>query len=286
MIIENKSWHVIHESVIGKSHSKLDMPNQDAVASEILSEEVIITALADGHGSKKCFRSDRGAHYAVDACLTVAKDLYQEWLKEDGSLNTKKIGRHFTKRIVKLWQSNVADDTKANPFEDEVLESLSDDERKSIQKNPSVVYGSTLIMVLIIGPYVVCYQLGDGDILFVSRSKKVSRPLKKDKRHIANDTLSLCLHKPEKEFKIRVFRDLNHLLQMVVLSTDGYANSFSDDQAFQKVGADLVNLVEEEGLACIDDNLESWLEETTQLGSGDDISVSVLTRRQDQDFEA
>lgn len=278
-INRNKLWHIINESVIGKSHIKSGLPNQDAVLTKEVSDKVILSAVADGHGSKKCFRSDLGAKFAVESAIEIGENIHSEWLKEDGELNTKKIGKYYTKKIVKKWQNLVGNHIKENAFEEDIVNRLSVDERKSIAKNPSMVYGSTLVMVLLIDQYIVCYQLGDGDILFVSKAKKVTRPLMKDKRHIANDTLSLCLNKPEREFKIRVFKDSKNILRMIVLSTDGYANSFSNDSAFQKVGSDLLTLAEEDGVECIDENLKEWLDETTELGSGDDITVSILSRK-------
>ena len=279
MIVENKSWQAISASVIGESHIKHQIPNQDAVKTEIFSEDIVISSVADGHGSKKCFRSDYGAHLAVEAAILIGKEIYQEWLDEDQGLNTKKIGKYYTKKVVKYWQEQVDDHIENNQFLDEEIDHLSDSERKSIQKNPRMVYGSTLLIVVLIKHYIICYQLGDGDILFVSKNKNVSRPLNKDSRHLANDTMSLCLNKPEKEFNIRVFRDLNSLLKMVILSTDGYANSFSNEASFKKIGVDFLTMEEEDGIGLIDENLEEWLEETTKLGSGDDISVSLLSRK-------
>lgn len=283
MISENKMWHGIHESVIGKSHIKLQMPNQDAVKIHALNDRTLLAVVADGHGSKKCFRSDLGAQFAVASAIEIGQAIHGEWLKDNGDLNTKKIGKYYTKKIVKRWQNLVNDHIATKPFEPSILGELSPGEQKSIEKNPLMAYGSTLVMTLLIDKYIICYQLGDGDILFVSKTQKVTRPLKKDQRHMGNDTLSLCLYKPEKEFQIRVFRDLKSLLHMIVLSTDGYANSFSNDAEFKKVGVDLMRLAQDEGLACIDEHLKDWLDETTQLGSGDDISVGILTRQPGQE---
>jgi serine/threonine protein phosphatase PrpC len=280
MIIANRTWQAVEASVIGESHIKHGIPNQDAVKTEILSDDIIVSAVADGHGSKKCFRSDYGAHLAVEATILIAKHLHEEWLEEE-ELNTKKIGKYYTKKIVKQWQEQVDAHIESSPFLDEEINELSESEKKSIQKNPRMVYGSTLLIVVLIKHYIVCYQLGDGDILFVSKNKNVSRPLKKDSRHLANDTLSLCLNKPEKEFNIRVFRDTKGLLEMVMLSTDGYGNSFSNEGSFQKVGIDFVTMIEEDGISVIDDCITAWLEETTKFGSGDDISVSLLNRKRE-----
>ena len=182
------------------------------------------------------------------------------------------------KPIISLWIKKVNEHLKENPIDFATLKDLSSKDIKSMKKNSLIAYGSTLLIVLLVHDYIVCYQLGDGDIMFVSKSKKVSKPIKRDKRHIANDTSSLCLNKPEKEFRIRVFRDLNHVLEMIIVSTDGYSNSFSTEKGFLKVGTDLVEMMLVDGVGIIEENLREWIEDTSSHGSGDDTSVSIITR--------
>jgi len=277
MFIENNQWMNSFETITGKTHLKIEMPNQDAVMSEVIEEDFLISAVADGHGSKKCTRSHLGALYAVEAAIEVAKNIKDDFIK-DNVINTKSIGKHYTKKVISLWRKKIDEHLEKEPMEFDILEGLSSKEIKSIKKNPYVSYGSTLLIVILIKDFIVCYQLGDGDILFVSKSNKVTKPIKRDNRHIANDTSSLCLNRPEKEFKIKVFRDLNHVLQMILLSTDGYSNSFSSETGFFKVGSDLIEMISEDGFSVIDENLKEWIEETSNHGSGDDTSVSILTR--------
>lgn len=275
-MIKNLQWMNVSESVIGKTHQRLEMPNQDAVLTEVISDDMMVSVVADGHGSKKCIRSHTGAKFAVESAIITVKKNCEDFLDE-GNLNTKVLGRFLTEQLVAYWRQLVDEDLLINPIEEDLLE-LNDKEIASLNKNPYVAYGSTLVMVLFIKEFVVCYQLGDGDILFVSKAKTVSRPFTQDERHIANSTTSLCLHKPEKEFKIKVFRDVNELLQMVILSTDGYSNSFSDETGFLQVGTDIYEIVETEGFEILETQLKAWLEETTQNGSGDDTSVSIISR--------
>lgn len=277
MVIENSQWMNTFQSITGKTHKKIEMPNQDAVLSEILDEDFLVSAIADGHGSKKCTRSHIGAQYAVEAAIETAK-LVKDDIFKDGTIHTKSIGKYYTKKVIALWRQKVDVHLSETPLNISGLEDLTTKEKKSIKKNPYVSYGSTLIIVMLIKDYIVCYQLGDGDILFASKSNKVSKPIKKDSRHIANDTTSLCLMKPEKEFKVKVFRDVNHVLQMILLSTDGYSNSFSSETGFLKVGSDLVEMISEDGFSVVEENLKEWIEETSNQGSGDDTSVSIITR--------
>ncbi len=280
MFIKNKQWMNTYETVIGKTHMKLEIPNQDAVLSEIIDDNIMLSVVADGHGSSKCTRSHLGAKFAVESAIETFKSIKGDLIKDD-TLNTKVLGRYYTKRLIKNWRQKIDADLEHSPIVLEDL-NLSSKELKSIKKNPYISYGTTLIMVLFIKEFIVCYQLGDGDILFVSKSNKVSKPIKRDKRHIANDTSSLCLNKPEKEFKIKVFRDINKLLQMIILSTDGYSNSFSSEEGFFKVGSDIYDMIKDDGFNIIDENLKEWLEETSYQGSGDDTSVSIITRIEEE----
>jgi len=63
--------------------------------------------------------------------------------------------------------------------------------------------------------------------------------------------------------------------RLVLLASDGYANSFATDDAFLQVGCDVLRTVEEQGVDSVRDSLPGWLAETTQHGSGDDISVAI-----------
>lgn len=60
-----------------------------------------------------------------------------------------------------------------------------------------------------------------------------------------------------------------------MLSTDGYANSFRNDDDFRKVGPDLLELVRSEGIDRLEASLAGWLEEASEVGSGDDVTVGI-----------
>ena len=59
---------------------------------------------------------------------------------------------------------------------------------------------------------------------------------------------------------------------LVLLATDGYANSFREDRGFLKVGTDLLGMLRSDGLDHVKANLGDWLRETSEGGSGDDIT--------------
>src|SRR5690242_8054901 len=62
-----REWRVIAETVPGASHLRAGKPNQDAVL-QVRESSVglpLTLSISDGHGSDKCFRSDRGSRLAV-----------------------------------------------------------------------------------------------------------------------------------------------------------------------------------------------------------------------------
>ena len=63
---------------------------------------------------------------------------------------------------------------------------------------------------------------------------------------------------------------------LILLSTDGYPNSFRDEAGFLQVGSDILRLIRENGLASVNDQLAGWLRDSTRAGSGDDVTLGIL----------
>lgn len=67
--------YVFGKSVKGATHEKNGLPLQDNCKIEEISDKITIIAVADGHGSSKCLRSDRGSLIAVNTFCTVMKTI-------------------------------------------------------------------------------------------------------------------------------------------------------------------------------------------------------------------
>ena len=63
---------------------------------------------------------------------------------------------------------------------------------------------------------------------------------------------------------------------LILAATDGYANSFRDDAALFAVASDYLNMLRQHGQEWVERQLDSWLQETTRDGSGDDITVGLM----------
>lgn len=278
-------WRAIGASVRGAAHVRAGMPNQDAWRCLPASAQgpPLIVAVSDGHGSARSFRSHIGSERAVDLAVWVLQDLLDG---QPDPLNLSAIKRTAEERlpqeIVRRWKEAVEQDLQAQPFTPDelalVTQKQSAQAAAEVKEHPLLAYGATLLIVLVDKAFILYLQLGDGDILTVSESGVVERPLPEDTRLFANQTTSLCMPEAWRDFRIRFQALSGPPPALILLSTDGYANSFVNDEAFLKVGSDIWDILRTEGLAVVEAELTNWLEHASTAGSGDDITLGLLCR--------
>ncbi len=121
-------------------------------------------------------------------------------------------------------------------------------------------------------------QVGDGDVLFVADDGKVTRPVPGDSRLLAGETTSLSAAAAARDFRSALIPLRDGAPALILVSTDGYANSFADDAGFLQVGSDLLNILRAQGLDEVTANLDGWLAEASEQGSGDDVTLGLLYR--------
>lgn len=285
--LSSTEWRIIGKTVPGASHLRAGIPNQDAILQLRESSKTIpvFLSVSDGHGSPKCFRSDKGSRFAVKKGVQLVSEFLDE---ERNSFDLAKLetrGKEYLPpEFVKRWREAVEAHLKDNPFTADEFEKLEEKSgvgaRKLVEDNPLLAYGATALTVAVEEFFILYLQLGDGDILNVSETGEVRRALPDDERLFANETTSLCLPDAEKDFRffIQKISDKNPPPALIMLSTDGYVNSFSEESGFLKAGSDFLELLGSEGHDSISENLTGWLEETTRTGSGDDTTVGIIYR--------
>jgi serine/threonine protein phosphatase PrpC len=280
-------WRVIGETVPGASHLRAGTPNQDSLLQmrESGRSAPLLVSIADGHGSPKCFRSDYGSQFAVKKAVQIVGEFLDERRGRFDLSEIESVGKEYLpKEIVKKWRKTVEYHLKNNPFTDEEFKRLEEKSgagaRKLIEENPLLAYGTTSLTAALEENFVLYLQLGDGEILNVAKTGEVSKPLPEDARLLANETTSMCLKDAEKDFRFfaQPISD-EQSPALILLSTDGYLNSFADEAGFFQAGTDILNmLAAENGFDVVGENLKSWLEEATRMGSGDDCTVAVIYR--------
>jgi hypothetical protein len=85
----------------------------------------------------------------------------------------------------------------------------------------------------------------------------------------------LCQPEAWKEFRSAWVTN-EAIPSLVLLSTDGYANSFRSDEDFLKIGQDYLEIIRQQGIASLAEELPAILTEATQQGSGDDITLAIM----------
>ena len=283
--LQSLEWRVVGASVRGASHERSGLPNQDAikwVPPSGLGVSVAV-AISDGHGSAKSFRSARGSQIAVATATGEVQDVLDAHSALGLSAIKREVEERLPQRLVRNWATAVNAELEQEPLSEPELGRLEEKEgasaRRSVEKNPLLAYGATVVTVVVAPPFIVFAQLGDGDILAVSDGGQVSRPLASDDRLFANETTSLCMVDAWRDFRI-VFHVLDERTApaLLLLSTDGYANSFRDDGSFLKVGSDILEMIRSDGLDKVEQNLTNWLTEASRVGSGDDITLGIVCR--------
>lgn len=278
-------WRVVGKSVTGAAHTRVGKPRQDDLLwwPKVRQDAPLILAVADGHGSSKSFRSAQGAKSAVRMALATLREFLRGQPDLSNFSAVKRTAEDaLPKELVRHWREEVTRNLSIFPFTADEWATLEKNgepgAREAVEKNPHLAYGATLLTVLVADQFIVYLQLGDGDILAVSETGEVERPMPKDERLFANETTSLCAPKAWQDFRLSFQALSGAPPALILLATDGYANSFRDDASFVKVGKDLLDIIRTDNLDHVDENLETWLAEASQAGSGDDVTVGLVCR--------
>lgn len=300
---ESVRWQAIGASVPGASHLRANRPNQDALRfwPRQAQGSSLILAVSDGHGGARYARSHIGAALAVRTAVQVlARDLGdlipgQENTpaqdnridnRIDNDLDLSQLKRDIEgwlpKILVRRWQERVQRHLRRYPLtrdEKALLTTPAADGKPATIRSGVHAYGATLLAVLLTPHFHLYVQLGDGDILTVSADGRVSSPpLAEDSRLLANETTSLCMAEAWSSVRLYFQPLVSAPPALILLATDGYANSFVDVDAFAQVGADLLSAVQTQGVDSVNASLPAWLADTSSSGSGDDITVAMAYR--------
>lgn len=204
--------YTFHKTVKGHLHVLQHLPCEDASAS--FSEEngqYHIAVVADGHGSKACYRSQEGSKAAVQVAVTCLKQFaetillsketedrfYKDILSERYRLMTI---RHLTDTLLAEWYNWIAEHYRLHPPAAEETDGVLSPDTPSDELDP-LIYGTTLIAALQLSGCLILIQQGDGrcDVFF--RNGNAEQPLPWDERCQDNVTTSLCDKDAKERFR-------------------------------------------------------------------------------------
>jgi hypothetical protein len=265
------TWRVVIGTARGAFHHASGLPNQDAVGREEGPDGAVTVAVADGHGHLRHFRSADGSALAVDIACRVASRTAAR-LASGTAEEARTVLADMVRTIVADWRSAVAADLAERPYaeQDQSALDLAGD-------GPEVPYGSTVLVATIAGPWLICAQIGDGDMLGVRSDGGLFYPVAHDDRLDGHRTTSLCQPDAEASFRTGAY-DLREVpLAALLLATDGYGNAQTEDPWHPGVGRDLAEFAVEHDHLWFEQQVPGWAERcASSEGSGDDTTIALL----------
>jgi hypothetical protein len=281
-------WLVLTASERGASHVQSKLPNQDSVVTESVGPAGVVAAVADGHGHWRHVRSARGSRLAVDVGCQVGQEL--AGMLGDGEsgsgsgqgddpprdLSTatqisELVRDLLVPAIVRRWRSAVLADVAAAPFTD------AEEDLRQNGDDPTIAYGSTLLLAVALRQWLVLAQIGDGDMVGVRADGSAVLPVPDDPQLDGRYTTSLCGPDARSDFRVAVIDTSQAALVAVLLATDGYGNAQIADQWAGAFSADLAGLLRERDEQWLASQLPSWAARCASAeGSADDTTVALL----------
>jgi serine/threonine protein phosphatase PrpC len=278
------TWEATAESRRGASHVRSGLPNQDSFriwSAEDGSGDCMI-AVADGHGSALHFRSDVGSRMAAEVSVRLLRELREEFRKTRDPEARRLAVERLPEELVTSWRAAIKGHLSDHPLTQDDYELVTsksrDDSEKDLEllkQNELLPYGSTVLAALLTASYLLFVQLGDGDILGVTANGRTWRAIEHDSRLVANQTSSLCQPSAAADCRFRLITEPGQFPALVLLSTDGYANSFVSENDFLQIGKDYLDLVRGDGVAAVARQLPGFLDAASTRGSGDDITLGM-----------
>ena len=267
------AWEAATASVRGSSHERNGMPNQDAVRIVPIDGRTpgLVAAVCDGHGGDRYVRSDIGSELGVQVACDVAKNLIEVYGAESNlaAVRARLQGAVVT-TIVDRWRECVLADVRNRPFtRDELIGAGVSSDAEAV-----ISYGCTLVLAALGPSWVALLQIGDGDATIV-RQHHAESPIPGDDRLIGDETTSLCLPTAVADARVAVLGE--PVPETIILTSDGYANSFASETWRTDVGLDFQNHIKRIGIAGVESHLSEWLAESA-LAAGDDVTMALMQR--------
>lgn len=278
---------VANISIRGYSHILCDKECQDNSISwqEKQYDAVVV---CDGHGGDKYFRSAIGSRFACEAGKTMISSFMEQVLSRD-ELKTSwdTLFSQLEISIINEWNKLVERHFLDNPFESDArFEMLADEDKHSLYSSYVKAYGSTFIAAVLTDRHLFVLKLGDGNVCVLNGQYKVCL-LDKIRCELSDDqlqfnlTTSLCNSDAAKSFKhCKIPSNKINKIYGVLLSSDGVINSFSTEEAYVAFVENVFKGFQEQKLSDAKQELADFLPELSKKGSGDDLSIAVITEKQ------
>ena len=257
----------------GAEHEKNNMPCQDSAVDYIDNDLLIVViAVADGHGSAECFRSEKGSRFAVECAVECIKKFICAVSENSISIEDKQgeLLTQLSNSIITSWNDKVEKDYINNPFIPDIqykVEEVIENKKEYIEQ----AYGTTLVAAALTDNYWFGLQIGDGKCAVLRGDGTFYQPIPDDEKCFMNITTSMCDYNVSQEFRYCFGVDKPFA---IFIGTDGVDNSFEDDEQLYELYRCMLNDFANKGFDTEVEEIKKFLPVLTKKGSGDDVSIA------------
>lgn len=265
---------IIGSMVRGAAHKRKGTECQDSYKIAWLDEGSVVVAVADGHGSQTSPYSKTGSAIAVNVFCREIETLYAGYRNDLERLMTylnRDGDTRIAQQIRKEWCDRVIVNHRRRKRSVPALPSGEVDSKQVYRQ-----YGTTLLGLLVTPLFLFAFQIGDGDITYVSEGEV--NPLVAADKILGTETHSLSKGDAWEKANAAVYRNdpMGRNDAMILLSTDGFSNSYRDEEAFKTACREYRSSVRLHGAEAVSRHLKAWLDETSEKGCGDDITLMMI----------
>lgn len=216
-------------SVIGASHVKKNIVCQDSSAY-VAYDDFSVAVVADGHGSKKHFRSHIGSRMAVESAIDTIRNFFSDYESITAELpeNHNLIIHNIEKQIIARWHKKITKHFAKNPVTEDEKNPFDINEFESIPFES--YYGTTLVVGVMGKNFTFGFQIGDGSLVAVLEDGNTVMIMDYEESNPANITASICNKNAPSMFS-HFYTDSRKIIALFV-STDGLYTSFGSDNDF------------------------------------------------------
>ncbi len=260
-----------NNSVKGASHEVKGIVCQDSSA-HFAGEGYAVAVVADGHGSKKHFRSNIGSQLAVESTLATIKKFYENPQEFDCHFpkNHKMVIKNIQKQIISRWNVAVMEHFSNNPVTPQEKAEFTPEEFAKIPVES--YYGTTLVAAVACKEFTFGFQIGDGSLVGVFEDGSTAMLIDYEESNPANITSSMCNANAASMFDSFYIEDKKILALYV--STDGLYTSFGSDDDFLDYHTIITSQLVE--TSDFESAVIKNLKKRSHYGTQDDISLSCI----------
>ncbi len=260
-------------SVPGYSHIRLNKVCQDSSAA-CSDGSCVIAVVCDGHGGEDYVRSNVGSELAAETAKACIKEFAARIDPGEMKRRSDLLLFELEKSIISVWNGEIHRHFEQNPFTEEEMASVSERaRRKYLEGRIESAYGTTLIAAAVTPDYWFCIQIGDGSCVAASAETGFEQPVPPDEKCLGNVTTSLCDSEAINSFRHCYSEKLP---AAVFISSDGVANSFSDESRLENLYTAALYSFATDRFEKAENDLRDYLPRLSKQGSGDDISLAAI----------